>query len=55
MSSASISALALLDDEVLAPGLPLSKPICDRAHGAKQNHTLLELDTCDFGYRLVVT
>jgi SAM-dependent methyltransferase len=52
---ASISALALLDDEVLAPGL--ARLEADLRSGAwhERNHTLLELDTCDFGYRLVVT
>jgi SAM-dependent methyltransferase len=52
---ASISALALLDDAVLEPGL--RKLAADLRSGAwhERNRALLELDAYDFGYRLVVT
>jgi SAM-dependent methyltransferase len=50
---ASISALALVDDAVLAPGLELLR--ADLASGAwrERNAELLELDAIDLGYRLV--
>jgi SAM-dependent methyltransferase len=52
---ASISALALLDDAVLEPGL--EQLAADLRSGAwhERNCALLELDAYDFGYRLVVT
>ena len=51
---ASISALALLDDAVLEPGL--ARLAADLRSGAwhERNRALLERDTYDFGYRLVV-
>jgi SAM-dependent methyltransferase len=51
---ASISALALLDDAVLAPGLDRLE--ADLRSGAwhRRNRQLLELDVLDLGYRLVV-
>lgn len=51
---AAISALALLDPEVLRPGL--DRLAADLASGAwrKRNRDLLDLDASDYGYRLVV-
>jgi SAM-dependent methyltransferase len=51
---ASISALALLDDAVLEPGLVRLE--ADLRSGAwhERNRALLARDTYDFGYRLVV-
>jgi len=52
---ASISALALLDDDVLAPGLARLEADLHSGAWHERNRALLERDTCDFGYRLVVT
>jgi SAM-dependent methyltransferase len=51
----SISALALLDDAVLEPGL--ARLDADLRSGAwhERNRELLDLDAYDYGYRLVVT
>lgn len=50
----SISALALLEPSVLREGL--ARLADDLASGAweDRNSSLLELDRCDFGYRLVI-
>ena len=52
---ASISALALLDPQILRPGL--ERLASDLASGVweERNNDLLTLDSCDFGYRLVVS
>lgn len=52
---ASISALALLDSAVLEPGLARLEADLRSGIWRERNRALLELDTCDFGYRLVVT
>lgn len=51
---AAISALALLDPEILRPGL--DRLAADLASGAwhKRNRDLLDLDAYDYGYRLVL-
>ena len=52
---ASISALALLDDAVLTRGLARLKEDLRSGVWSERNQALLELKTCDFGYRLVIT
>ena len=51
---ASISALALLDDALLQPGLARLEADLHSGTWHDRNRTLLERDTYDFGYRLVV-
>ena len=52
---ASISALALLDAAVLAPGLDRLEADLRSGAWRRRNRHLLELDALDFGYRLVVS
>ena len=52
---ASISALALLDDAVLTPGIARLEEDLRSGVWSERNQALLELKTCDFGYRLVIT
>ena len=52
---ASISALALLDDAVLEPGLARLEADLHSGAWHERNRALLERDAYDFGYRLVVT
>jgi SAM-dependent methyltransferase len=51
----SISALALLDDEVLEPGLHRLADDLRSGRWAERNRDLIDLDTYDWGYRLVVS
>ena len=51
---ASISALAMLDDAVLEAGLAQLEGDLRSGAWYERNRDLLELDACDFGYRLVV-
>jgi SAM-dependent methyltransferase len=50
----SISALALLGDEVLEPGLRRLDEDIRSGHWAERNRELLDLDSYDWGYRLVI-
>ena len=52
---ASISALALLDDEVVRPGLDRLARDLESGEWERRNRALLGLDAYDYGYRLVVT
>ena len=50
----SISALALLDDSTLAPGLARLADDLATGEWERRNRDLLSRDEMDFGYRLVV-
>jgi hypothetical protein len=50
----SISALALLGDEVLEPGLRRLAEDIRSGRWAERNRELLDLDSYDWGYRLVI-
>lgn len=50
----SISALALLGDEVLEPGLRRLEKDLRSGRWAERNRDLLDLDSYDWGYRLVI-
>lgn len=50
----SISALALLGDEVLEPGLLRLDEDIRSGRWAERNRDLLDLDSYDWGYRLVI-
>jgi hypothetical protein len=50
----SISALALVDEATLAPGLARLAADLETGAWARRNHDLLARDEVDFGYRLVV-
>ena len=52
---ASISPLAVLDNAVLEPGLARLEEDLRSGTWHARNQSLLELDACDFGYRLVIT
>jgi ubiquinone/menaquinone biosynthesis C-methylase UbiE len=52
---ASISALALLDDDTIKPGLDRLAEDLRSGAWAARNQALLELDSYDYGYRLVVS
>jgi SAM-dependent methyltransferase len=49
----SISALALMDDHILERGLQRLQEDIRSGAWAERNRALLELDACDWGYRLV--
>ena len=51
---ASVSALAMMGDEVLRPGLARLEQDIRSGEWAERNRALLELDTYDWGYRLVI-
>ena len=51
----SISALALLGDEILEPGLRRLKDDIRSGRWAERNRDLLDLDSYDWGYRLVIS
>ena len=51
---ASISALALVDDAVLAPGLERLRADLESGAWQERNAALLDVDALDIGYRLVV-
>ena len=50
----SISALALVDDDVLAPGIARLRADLESGAWRERNAELLDLDALDLGYRLVV-
>lgn len=50
----SISALALLGDEILEPGLRRLDEDIRSGRWAERNEDLLDLDSYDWGYRLVI-
>ena len=50
----SISALALMDDEILGPGLRRLDEDLRSGRWAERNRDLLDLATYDWGYRLVI-
>ena len=51
---ASISALALVDDAVLEPGLERLRADLATGRWRERNAELLDLDAIDIGYRLVI-
>jgi len=51
---ASISALALVDDSVLAPGIERLCADLESGRWLERNAALLDVDALDLGYRLVV-
>jgi hypothetical protein len=52
---ASISVLALVDHEVLEPGLHRLAEDLRSGRWADRNRDLVDLDTYDWGYRLVIS